>query len=349
MKSYAPGTNITYKEIFQLSLPIIAASAIENLTTIVNTAFLGRVGPLALGAVAIGGIFYLALVMIGFGFGIGAQIIVARRYGENDIKEIGRTMLHAAMFLLSMAFVIFFIVRIYGGVFLGSILKSPDLIAAVKSFMSYRICGIVFAFTNILFRAFYIGIQRTRIIGFSSSIIASVNIFLDFSLIFGHFGFPKMGVAGAGLSSVIAEITGTIFLVSYTFIRKDINEFRRVHNSKFSFSLLKRIFKVASPVMLQFSVSFGGWFVFFLLVEKMGELQLAVSNIIRTYYMIVLLPLWGYASATNTLVSYKIGCSSINEIMPLLKKNNGVEPDNSYNPRIAYRYFFTFYFKNLHK
>lgn len=324
MSSYTKGTTVTYKEIIKLSLPIIAASAIENLTAIINTAFLGRVGPIALGAIAIGGIFYLALVMIGFGFGIGTQIIVARRYGEKDFNEIGRTIYHAAIFLLSMAVFIFFIVQSYSGTFFNNILKSHEVIAEVKAFMSYRIFGIMFAFTNLLFRAFYIGIQRTRIIGISSFIIAMVNIFCDFSLIFGHFGFPEMGVAGAGLASVIAEIAGTIFFVSYTSKRHDVSEFWHTNNLKFSFSLLKRIFKIANPVMLQFSISFGGWFIFFLLVEKMGEMQLAVSNIIRTYYMIVLLPVWGYASTTNTLVSYKMGSKSFSEIIPLVKKIIGL-------------------------
>jgi Na+-driven multidrug efflux pump len=52
----------------------------------------------------------------------------------------------------------------------------------------------------------------------------------------------------------------------------------------------------------------------------MGEVQLAVSNIMRTFYMIVLLPIWGYASATNTLVSFKIGSSKTNEIGPMVRK-----------------------------
>jgi len=298
----------------------MAGSAIENITAITNTAFLGRVGPVALGAVAIGGIFYLALVMIAFGFGIGTQIIVARRYGEKKYKDIGNTLHHAAIFMLPVAISILIIYLIFGNSFFHSFLKSKDVENGVRDFMMFRIWGILFAFINILFKAFYTGVQKTRIIGTSSLIIAVTNIFFDFSLIFGHFGLPCMGVAGAGLASVIAEIAGTIFFIFYTSSRSDINEFRLTSFSRFEFSKLKRIFKVASPVMLQFSISFGGWFVFFALVEQMGEVQLAVSNIMRTFYMIVLLPIWGYASATNTLVSFKIGSSKTNEIGPMVRK-----------------------------
>jgi len=319
MAHHAAST-LKYGDILKISLPIIAGSAIENLTAIFNTAFLGRVGPIALGAVAIGGIFYMALVMIGFGFGIGTQIIVARRFGEKNLKEIGHTLHHSAIFLLPLAIVIFCLVQSSGNYFFHSFLKSKEVETGVIDFMNYRIWGILFAFINILFKAFYIGIQKTKIIGLSSLLIAVMNIVFDYSLIFGHFGFLKMGVAGAGLASVIAEVTGTIFFIIYSMSRSDISEFRITKFSGFDYKLLGKIFKIASPVMFQFSISFGGWFVFFALVEQMGEIPLAVSNIIRTFYMIVLLPLWGYASATNTLVSYKIGSNKVNEIGPLVRR-----------------------------
>jgi putative MATE family efflux protein len=310
----------TYKEIFKLSLPIIAGSAIENLTTLTNTAFLGHVGPIALGASAIGGIFYLALVMVGFGFGIGTQIVISRRYGEHNIKDIGQTLHHAAAFLIPVALLFFLIISLQGKWFFHHFLRSQEVYEGVISFMKFRIWGIFFAYTNILFKSFYIGILRTRVVGLSSAIIALINIFFDFSLIFGHFRFPAMGIAGAGLASVIAEASGTLFFFVYTFSRRNMEEFSITRFSRFSFSRLAKIFKIASPVMAQFAISFGGWFIFFLLVERMGEIPLAVSNIIRTVYMLVLLPLWGFSSTTSSLVSYKIGSGKPEEVVPLMKK-----------------------------
>ena len=313
-------SKVSYKEILKLSLPIIAGSAIENITTITNTIFLGRVGPVALGAVALGGIFYLALIMIAFGFGIGAQILIARRYGEKNLSEIGSILHHAAIFLFPLAIIIIAIYFFQGNLFFKHFLKSEAVYEGVSSFMKYRIWGLTFAYINILFKAFYIGIMQTRIIGLSSFIIAVVNIIFDYSLIFGHFGLPQMGIAGAGLASVIAEIVGTAFFVIYTSSRQNINEFKLTKFAGFNLAKLGHIFKVSAPVMVQFSVSFGGWFLFFMFVEQMGEIPLAASNLVRTVYMIVLLPLWGLASATNTLVSYKFGSSQVNEIGAIVRK-----------------------------
>ena len=313
-------TTVKYKDILKLSLPIIAGSAIENLTIIIDTAFLGRIGAIALGASALGGIFYLAFVMIGFGFGIGTQIIVARRFGEKKLSEIGQTLHHAALFLLPLAILLISFVLIWGNSIFKTFINSEEVLKNVEIFVAYRIWGLLFSYINILFKSFYIGIFKTKVVGISSSIIAFINIVLDYALIFGHWGFPEMGIAGAGLASVIAEGFGTIFFIIYTLSRKEIGEFGISKKIHFDGSLLGRIFKVASPLMAQFTLSFSGWFIFFIMVEHMGEIPLAVSNLVRTVYMIVLLPLWGYASATNTLVSYKLGDGKAFEIGAIVRK-----------------------------
>ncbi|MBU1370212.1 MAG: MATE family efflux transporter, partial [Bacteroidetes bacterium] len=76
--------NITYKRIWSIAYPIILGSVAQNFINVTDTAFLGRVGEIALGASAIGGMFYLIFIMLGLGFGTGAQIIISRRFGEGN-------------------------------------------------------------------------------------------------------------------------------------------------------------------------------------------------------------------------------------------------------------------------
>jgi len=303
-----------------LSLPIIAGSAVENITSIVNTAFLGHLSPVALGASAIAGIFYLALIMLGFGFGIGVQIIIARRYGEQNHLAIGEIIYQSAFFLLTFGVTVQLVFYFFGHNFFKSIIKSEEIYLSILAFLNYRIWGLFFAYINIIFRAFYTGILRTRIVGYYSVILASFNILFDYLLIFGNFGFPKMGIAGAGLSSVIAEIVSTVFFVVYTSYQNSYKLFGLNRLVGFDIHQLTKILKIASPVMIQFTISFGGWFVFFMMIEKMGEIPLAVSNVVRTFYLVALLPLWGYAAVTNTLVSNKIGANQIDEIKWIVLK-----------------------------
>ena len=121
-------TKVTYSRIWQVAYPIILGSVAQNLIIFTDTAFLGRVGEIALGASAIGGLYYLAIIMLGYGFGIGAQIIIARRLGEGKLKEIGEVVVHSLVFLLLLSVVAFALIEY------GSVLILKHVIPLKKTF-----------------------------------------------------------------------------------------------------------------------------------------------------------------------------------------------------------------------
>lgn len=313
-------TSITYRDIWKIAYPIILGSVAQNLINVTDTAFLGRVGEVALGAGAIGGIFYISAIMLAWGFGIGTQIIVARRNGEKEYARIGKTLEHAFLFLMPLALILFTIMKGFSGNVLSNVIRSDEVCAATSEFIRFRIYGFFFASFNFLFRAFYVGIARTKVITFTTSVMAVVNIFFDYSLIFGHYGLPEMGIGGAALASVIAEGSATLFFFAYTLVSIPRGKYRLFHFQKLDLTLYFRVIKVSLPIMLQNFLSLGAWFVFFLFVEKLGEKPLAISNIIRSFYMVLMIPMWGFASATNTLVSTLIGEGKPEEVWPLTFK-----------------------------
>lgn len=313
-------TTVKYKNIWIIAYPIILSSIVHNIIGVTDTAFLGRVGVIELGAAAIGSVFYLTIIMLGFGFSIGTQIIVARRHGENNPKEIGKTIEQSFYFLIFLAVLLILAMLLNLPVIFKSLLHSAEIEKATSEYLKYRIFGLLFAFIMHGFRAFYIGIARTRVITYTTIIMAFANIFLDYVLIFGKLGFPEMGIAGAAIASVISELFATIFFILYTIKFVDIKYFQLFQFKKIDFGYLYRILKVAFPTMMQNFISFVGWFFFFLFVERLGEKPLAVSNIIRSVYVVMLIPIWGFSSAANTLVSYSIGRNTPDDVLPIIYK-----------------------------
>jgi len=313
-------TSVKYKEIWKIAYPIILGSIVQNIISVTDTAFLGRVGEIELGAAAIGGVFYLTIIMLGFGFSIGSQIIVARRFGENNNKQVGVVIEHSHYFLIVLAILIIAVMQWAMHPIFDAVLESEDIKSASVSYFQYRVFGLFFAFINFGFRAFYIGIARTRIITWTTIFMALTNVFFDYALIFGNFGFPELGISGAALASVIAELSAMIFFIFFTLKFVDLKFFNLFRFKKFDIAILKRILTVAFPMMMQNFISFTGWFFFFLFVEKMGERPLAISNVIRSIYVVMLIPIWGFTSATNTLVSFLIGRERKDEVIPLILK-----------------------------
>ena len=173
---------------------------------------------------------------------------------------------------------------------------------------------------NFAFQSFYVGLTKTKVVTYTTLILAGFNIIFDYLFIFGNFGFPEMGIAGAALASSIAEAFALLFYVIYTHVNIKYSEFNLFRFKALSFNRMYAILKVSFPMMLQSFFSLSVWFVFFLFVEKLGETSLAVSNIIRSIFVVLMIPIWGFATATNTLVSYLIGLKRQDEVMPLIYK-----------------------------
>jgi putative MATE family efflux protein len=313
-------SNITYKRIWQVAYPIILGSVAQNIINVTDTAYLGRVGQVELGASALGGMFYFVFIMLALGFGTGTQIIIARRFGEGNSHAIGKTFDHALYFMIPLAIISFSILYFLSPLILRPIVASDSIYKGTLEFIDYRVYGIFFAFGQILFRSFYIGITSTKVITWSTLVMAGVNVILDYVLIFGKFGFPEMGIGGAALASTIAEAFALAYLIIYTWGRHYKKKYDLFSFLRFDKSLFGRNFYLAGPIMLQNFLSLGVWFAFFLFVEKLGEQSLAVSNIIRSVYIVLMIPIWGFAAAANSLVSYVIGLRQSDMVFLLIRR-----------------------------
>ncbi len=319
-KYFSLDFDISYKRIWQIAYPIILGSVAQNLINVTDTAYLGRVGQVELGASALGGIFYFVFIMLGLGFGTGAQIIMARRFGEGNNHAIGKTFDHALYFILPLALVAFLVLFIFAPAILRPMVQSDSIYQATLQYLDFRVYGIFFAFLQILFRSFYIGISNTTVITSSTLLMAGINIVLDYVMIFGKWGFPEMGIQGAALASSISEACAVVYLFVYTWRKQHHKTYQLFEFKAFDRKLFNRNFELSAPIMVQNFFSLGVWFVFFLLVEKMGEQALAVSNIIRSIYIVLMIPIWGFASAANSLVSYLIGLQHSDKVFTLIKR-----------------------------
>jgi putative MATE family efflux protein len=311
---------ITYKRIWNIAYPIILGSIIQNIIRITDTAFLGRVGETELGAAGIGSVFYMTFMMLGIGYGVGAQILVARRYGENQLDKIGKTVEHAFYFLIMFSFVVIALLQFFLPEIFNLIISSENVYHASLDYVYIRIWGLIFAFTNFTFRGLYVGIGKTKVITITTAAMTIINVLFDYVLIFGKWGFPEMGIKGAALASVIAEFGALITFIYYTYQRINYKQFNLFAFQKPERKLFGNVLNISLPVMAQNFLSFAGWMVFFVFVEKMGERPLAISNIIRSIYVIMLVPIMGYSFASNSLVSFVIGKGKKEEVMEVVKK-----------------------------
>lgn len=313
-------SSVNNKAIWTIAYPIIFGNLAQTLITLTDTAFLGRVSAIALGASMMAGIYYYVYSTLAWGFAMGIQIIVARRLGENRLERIGVVFEHGLVFVFVLSVALFLLQHFFTADLLGKIIQSPNIYASAMEYMDYRHYGIIFVCFNFLFRALYIGLSNTKVISFSTALMACVNIFLDYVLVFGKWGFPEMGVGGAALASVCAEISAFIFFILYTIAKLPLKTYMLFYFHRLEGWLMKSILQLAFPTMIQKLLSFGTWFIFFALVEHMGEGPIAVSGIVRSVYMLVMIPVFAFGATANTLTSRLIGEGKQEEVISTVMK-----------------------------
>lgn len=313
----------SYKEIRNISFPIALSLLAQNIIQITDTVLMGRVGEVEFGAVGLAGIYYLAFFMLAFGFSIGCQIIISRRNGEQQYHKIGTLVIHGILFMLILALVLFLISSFLVKHVLPKAMGSDEVYVAAKTYLDWRTYGFFFSFINTIFRAYYVGIIRTKVLTLNAILMAIINFLAAYGLIFGHFGLPRMEIAGAGLASVIAESSSVVFFVIYTLCTVDLKKYGFRIN-RIRIKVVNQVLKISIFTMLQYFISLSTWFLFFVAIENHGERDLAITNILRTFYMLFFIPMNALSSTANTLVSNTIGAGKKDEVLPLVYKIAGI-------------------------
>lgn len=310
----------SYSQIWKVAFPVLISTLMEQLIGMTDTAFLGRIGEVELGASALGGIFFVTIFMLGLGFSIGAQILMGRRNGEGNYLQIGNIFYHSVAFLLCMAIVLFVLTRWISPLLLERIISSHRVYEATNSYLHWRIYGFFFAFVNVMFRAFYVATTQTRTLTFNSVVMVLSNVVFNYALIFGHFGLPALGIAGAAIGSTLAEGVSTLFFVLYTRWYLPCAKYGLNQLPKVKFSLLRSIFSLSVWTMIQNFISLTTWFIFFLCIEHLGEQYLAATNIIRNISAFTFMAVIALASTASTLVSNLLGQGDAEAVWPLLRR-----------------------------
>ncbi|MCS6917971.1 MAG: MATE family efflux transporter [Chitinophagales bacterium] len=310
---------LSYRNILRIALPMVLGSLGQNLIQFADTAFLGRLGEIPLGAVALGGVFYFVVYLVGHAFNTGMQIIAARRAGEGQKAAVGRTVDHQLVLMGLVALLLFGFLAAGSGSLFPLLVRSEALQQEAINFLQVRGWGIFFGLANSAMMAFFLAVGHTRVNLFSTLAMASVNVFLDYVLIFGRLGMPAMGIAGAALASVISEGVATAIFLLYLINRGFHREYGLFRFQNMQWTLMRHTIWLAAPLVAQNLISVGTWFLFFVAIEQvLGKTALAISNIGRSLYTVAGLPVWALGSTVSAMTSHLIGQGRAADVFRLL-------------------------------
>lgn len=292
------------RRIFGLALPIIGGMVSQNLLNIVDTAMVGFLGDAALAAVGLGGFVVFMCQALILGISTGVQTSAARRRGEGRDERAAGILNSALLMVLVIApLMSLVLVQLAEPVF-PHLNGDAEVIERGVPYVEWRLGAIVFVGMNFAFRGYWNALDLSRIYMTTLVLMHTCNIILNYILIFGHFGAPRMEVAGAGLASAISMAIGTAIYVRLGFRYIARGSFlRRLASYRESLALVR----TSIPAGLQQLFFAAGLVAMFWIIGRIGTPSLAAANVLVTVLLFAILPGLGMGLASATLVGQALG------------------------------------------
>lgn len=208
------------RSLIRIGLPILAGMCVSQVQQITDQAFLGHASAEYLSAVGNAGFTIWTTISFLFALGTGTAILVSQKIGEGA-KEKAEEILGSTFVFSSFFSVAIFLVWFFGNVTIFRLMGlSEPILSHAALYTRIYTFGIVFSGITSTANAVYNGTGFTRPLMISSILRAAINIILDWILIFGNLGFPQLGIAGAAIASLTADIIGGSYTVYAAFSRR---------------------------------------------------------------------------------------------------------------------------------
>jgi putative MATE family efflux protein len=302
-----------FRNVRKIAIPIIIQQLVFSLLNMLGGMFVGQKGDAAVAAVGFAEQIAFLLNLVHFGIISGAAMFTAQFWGKRDIPNLRRVLGLCLMLALSASLVFFALAQLIPSQILNIYSNDPVVIELGANYI--RMFSWTFLFFGITFS--YALVMRSTgnvILPTSVSVGALLfSIFLAYSLIFGKFGFPELGIQGAAVAAVIARFLECVTLLAIIYVRKSpvAASFREL--TGFDRAFFGRVIKPVLPVMLNELFWSLGITTYMIIYGQMGTQSYAAINIVSKIEQVAFVVFIGISNATSVLVGNRIGAGHEDE------------------------------------
>ncbi len=297
------------KSLIFLSLPIMLSNFMGTLYNLVDTFWLGKIASGAKEAVAVTGMtFPLSFFIMSFaaGFTVAGTAIVSKFKGMNDTKKIKLAIGQFVPILLVFAVILIVITNTLIPTFLKLLQTPPEILSDAHTYITYILYGMIAMMFFMIFQSITTAFGDSVTPMLVQVITVGVNLILDPLMIFGIAFFPKMGVKGAAIATLISRIIASL-IAFFIFIRKYKELIPSWQDMIPSKSVLANIFQIGLPASIGQSTTSLGFLLVQGLVNSFGTTVISANSIGNRMVGIFMLPAMGISSALSSFVGQNLG------------------------------------------
>lgn len=312
------GTMSVNKLLINMALPMVVSMLVQALYNIVDSKFVSMISEDALTAVSLAFPVQNLMISIAVGTGVGINALLSKRLGEKNQKEVDKTA-YNGVFLAVVSYLLFFVIGIaFSEIFYR---MQTDVDYIVTNGAAYvRICsmGSIGLFGQIAYEKLLQSTGRTMYSMLVQLFGAIINIILDPILIFGYFGFPELGVAGAALATVIGQICG-FCLGIYLNHKKNPEVNLKFRGVRPNWVTIKQIYVVGIPSIVMASIGSIMTFGINLILLSFTKTAATVFGVYFKLQSFVFMPVFAINNGLVPILAYNFGAGNRKRITKAIK------------------------------
>lgn len=295
--------DISYRRIVDITAPVMAHHLSYTAMGVIDTVMIGRLGVTPLAAVGLGHFISLWCLIAIEGMITGLTTLVAQAVGAKNPRAVGVALWQGIFLGLSLAVVLAGLWPAVPSI-LGWTGASPEMLGIATGYVQIRLLGGIGVALLLVGENFYRGIGRTRIMMGCGIAQLLLNCGLNYLFIFGRLGFPELGARGAALGTILAQLAVGAFL--FWKILRD-REFDVRGSRRFSWDVLTKLVRLSIPIAVQFFLAMGGFVMFFGFVSRLGDAEMAATNVVIQSWGIAFMGAVALATGATALAGQCVG------------------------------------------
>ncbi|MFZ1946455.1 MAG: MATE family efflux transporter [bacterium] len=300
-----------YAEVWYLAYPAVLTMLSQTLMSFVDAVMVGRLGAAQLAGAGLAGTLVWGLFSFFNGLVNGVNTFVAQDFGAKRYENIGK-MTWQGIYLAVFSGVVLAAMSIYSAGFFRLLGPGPEVQAVGVPFLRVRLLGGGFMVSWMCFSSFLRGLGDTRTplkVAVTANII---NLFLNWCLIFGKLGFPRLGPTGSALATLIATGFGAGMFLAVFLSKRNAERYATRSAWRLDLGALRRLARVSLPMGVQWTLDMFSFIVFSALIGRISTIGLAASESALRLMSLSFMPVFGVSIASTTLVGQYIGSREIN-------------------------------------
>ncbi len=312
------GTMPVNKLLINMSLPMMISMLVQALYNIVDSIFVSRIDENALTAVSMAFPIQSLMIAIGVGTGVGVNALLSRSLGEKDFEKADKTAVNG-IFLSAVSYLVFLIVGIFVTTpFYLSQTNDTQIIDYGKQYLTIICCASFGMYTQFIFERLLQSTGRTFHTMITQGTGAVINIFLDPIFIFGYFGIPRMGVAGAAVATVMGQIiAGTLAIIINVKKNTDIN----LNLKRFvpDIKIIGQIYQVGIPSIIMQAIGSVMTYGMNKILISFSSTAVAVFGVYFKLQSFVFMPVFGLNNGMVPIIAFNFGAGKRGRMVQTLK------------------------------